>query len=440
MFDIREKPDSVERALLVRIYVDHEDAPESTSLLDELGELVDTLGITVVEKLLVRTREQHRKFLCGTGKAQEVVDLARAHECDVIVFDNMLMPSQQREWERLADLCVIDREEVILDIFAKRAQTREARLQVDLARMQYALPRMARMWAHLDREGGGGSAGSGAASRGMGEKQIEVDRRLARTRIERYRRELEQVRQQRKTQRKEREKFATPHAAIIGYTNSGKSTLLNQLSGSDVMAKDMLFATLDTTTRRIELPDGQGMLLTDTVGFVRNLPHRLVEAFKATLEEAVLADFLIHVMDATSPEMDIHYETTRALMKELGAEEKRVVLALNKIDLVDGEGALASLASRYPQALMISAASGLGMEKLTERCSQMLADRVQRLTFRIPQSRADAVGLLHQEGKVLSVEYEGNDVLVTAVTPPAVAGRLTQFIDDAGSRPAMQDE
>jgi len=439
MFDIREKPDLVERALLVRIYVDHEDAPESTSLLAELGELVDTLGITVVEKLLVRTREQHRKFLCGTGKAQEVVDLARAHECDVIVFDNMLMPSQQREWERLADLCVIDREEVILDIFAKRAHTREARLQVDLARMQYALPRMARMWAHLDREGGGGSAGSGAASRGMGEKQIEVDRRLARTRIDRYRRELEQVRQQRKTQRKEREKFATPHAAIIGYTNSGKSTLLNQLSGSDVMAKDMLFATLDTTTRRIELPDGQGMLLTDTVGFVRNLPHRLVEAFKATLEEAVLADFLIHVMDATSPEMDIHFETTRALMKELGADEKRVVLALNKIDRVEGEGALANLANRYPDAVMISAASGLGMEKLIERCCQMLADRVQRISFRIPQARADAVGLLHQEGKVLSVEYDGNDVLVTAVTPPAVAGRLMQFIDN-GSRGDLQDE
>jgi GTP-binding protein HflX len=205
------------------------------------------------------------------------------------------------------------------------------------------------------------------------------------------------------------------------------------------MAKDMLFATLDTTTRRIELPDGQPLLLTDTVGFVRNLPHRLVEAFKATLEEAVLADFLIHVMDATSPELDIHFETTRALMKELGADEKRVVQALNKIDLVEGEGALADLASRYPEAVMISAASGLGMERLTEQCAHMLADRVRRLSFRIPQARADAVGLLHQEGKVLSVDYDGNDVLVTAVAPPAVVGRLTQFID-AGNRGVLQDE
>lgn len=433
MFDIREKPEMVERALLVRIYVEHEEADESASLLEELGELVGTLGIAVAETLLVRTREQHRKFLCGTGKAAEVVELARAHECDVIVFDNLLLPSQQREWEQLAKVCVIDREEVILDIFAKRAQTREARLQVELARMQYALPRMARMWAHLDREGGGGSAGAGGAARGMGEKQIEVDRRLARARIDRCRRELEQVRQQRKTQRKEREKFATPHAAIVGYTNSGKSTLLNRLSGADVLAKDMLFATLDTTTRRIELPDGQPFLLTDTVGFVRNLPHRLVEAFKATLEEAVLADFLIHVMDASSPELDAHYETTRALMQELGADEKRFLVVLNKIDLVQEPGALAALSARFPDAVMISAASGLGIEKLLERCAGMLAERVRRVFFRIPQARADAVGLLHQEGKVLSVDYDGNDVLVTAVAPPALTGRLGQFIEPDGA-------
>ena len=233
----------------------------------------------MVESVLYRSREMHKKFLCGTGKAEEIVELARAHECDVIVIDNGLAPSQQREWEKLADLCVIDREEVILDIFAKRAQTKEARLQVELARMQYALPRLARMWGHLDREsaGSGGGAGGGA-SRGMGEKQIEVDRRLAYQIIDRAKREIEIVRKQRKTQRKEREKFATPHAAIVGYTNAGKSTMLNILSGADVMAKDMLFATLDTTTRRIDLPDGQPLLITDTVGFVRNLPHRLVEA------------------------------------------------------------------------------------------------------------------------------------------------------------------
>ena len=428
MFEVREKPDMVERALLVRLYFDVRDEDESESLLEELGELVKTLGIHVVESVLARSREMHKKLLCGTGKAAEIVELARAHECDVIVIDNSLAPSQQREWEKLADLCVIDREEVILDIFAKRAQTKEARLQVELARMQYALPRLARMWGHLDREGGGGGGtGGGSASRGMGEKQIEVDRRLANMRIDRCKRELEAVRKQRKTQRKEREKLETPHGAIVGYTNAGKSTLLNRLSGADVMAKDMLFATLDTTTRRIELPDGQPLLITDTVGFVRNLPHRLVEAFMATLEEAVLADFLIHVLDATAPEIDRFHETTLEVLKELGAEDKPVITVLNKIDRVTEPEALASLDRKFPDALHISAYTGAGLDELLKACSDHLADRVRRREYRIPQFRGDLVSLLHRDAKVLSTGYEGDDILVTAVVPPTIAGRLEEF-------------
>ena len=418
----------VERALLVRFYFDPREATESESLLEELGELVRTLGIEVVESVLPRCREMHKKFLCGTGKAAEIAELARAHECDVIVIDNGLAPSQQREWEKLADLCVIDREEVILDIFARRAQTKEARLQVELARMQYALPRLARMWGHLDRESAGSGGGaSGGASRGMGEKQIEVDRRLANMSIDRCKRELEVVRKQRKTQRKEREKFETPHAAIVGYTNAGKSSLLNILSGADVMAKDMLFATLDTTTRRIDLPDGQPLLITDTVGFVRNLPHRLVEAFKATLEEAVLADFLIHVLDAKAPEVERFHDTTLEVLKELGAEDKEVITVLNKIDLVTDPEALAVLDRRFPGALHISAVTGLGMEDLRKACTGILADRVRRKDYRIPQHRADLVGLLHREAKVLSTDYDGDDILVRAVVPPTIAGRLEAF-------------
>ncbi|MCW1916234.1 GTPase HflX [Luteolibacter sp. GHJ8] len=428
MFEVREKPEMVERALLVRLYFDPREEDESEALLEELGELVSTLGIGVVEKLLVRSREMHKKFLCGTGKAAEIAELAKAHECDVLVFDNQLAPSQQREWERAADMTVLDREEVILDIFARRAQTKEARLQVELARMQYALPRLARMWGHLDREGGsGGGVGGGGASRGMGEKQIEVDRRMANVRIDRARRELEDVRKQRATQRKEREKMETPHAAIVGYTNAGKSTLLNKLSGADVMAKDMLFATLDTTTRKIELPDGQPLLITDTVGFVRNLPHRLVEAFKATLEEAVLADFLIHVLDATSPEIERFHETTLKVLGELGAADKRTITALNKIDLVTEPERLAELRRLYPDALHISAANGLGMEALLLKCSEVMADRVRRKKYRIPQSRADLIGVLHRDAKVLSTEYEDNDILVTAVVPASIAGRLEEF-------------
>jgi GTP-binding protein HflX len=428
MFEVRQKPEMVERALLVRFYFDPREAAESESLLVELGELVKTLGIEVVESVLPRCREMHKKFLCGTGKASEIAELARAHECDVIVIDNGLAPSQQREWEKLADLCVIDREEVILDIFAKRAHTREARLQVELARMQYALPRLARMWGHLDREGGGaGGQGGGGAARGMGEKQIEVDRRLANLSIDRCKRELEAVRKQRKTQRKERERFETPHAAIVGYTNAGKSSLLNILSGADVMAKDMLFATLDTTTRRIDLPDGQALLLTDTVGFVRNLPHRLVEAFKATLEEAVLADFLIHVLDATAPEIERFHETTLEVLQELGAEEKEIITVLNKIDLVTDPDELAAIDRKFPGALHVSAVTGLGLEALRKACSEVLADRVRCKDFRIPQQRADLVGLLHREAKVLSTEYEGDDILVRAVVPPTIAGRLEAF-------------
>jgi len=427
MFEVREKPQMVERALLVRLYFDPREEEESEALLEELGELVSTLGIGVVEKVLARSREMHKKFLCGTGKAAEIVELARAHQCDCIVIDNQLAPSQQREWERAADVCVIDREEVILDIFARRAQTKEARLQVELARMQYALPRMARMWGHLDREGGSGGGQGGGAARGMGEKQIEVDRRMAHVRIDRARRELEEVRKQRATQRKERERMETPHAAIVGYTNAGKSTLLNRLSGSDVMAKDMLFATLDTTTRKIELPDGQPLLLTDTVGFVRNLPHRLVEAFKATLEEAVLADFLIHVLDATSPEIERFHETTLHVLGELGAVDKTTLTVLNKIDLVTDPDRLAELRRLFPDALSISAATGLGMEELLQKCSEVLADRVRRRRYRIPQRRADLMGMLHRDAKVLSTDYEDNDILVTAVVPAAIAGRLEEF-------------
>src|SRR5690606_15878925 len=219
----------------------------------------------------------------------------------------------------------------------------------------------------------------------------------------------------------------TPHAAIVGYTNAGKSTLLNRLSGAGVLAKDMLFATLDTTTRKIDLPDGQPLLITDTVGFDRNLPHRLVEAFKATLEEAVLADFLIHVLDATSPQIEKFHETTLSVLAELGAEGKRTITVLNKIDLVTDPARLAELQFLFPDALRVSAATGIGMENLLAKCSETLADRVRRGRFRIPQRRADLVGLLHRDAKVLSTEYEDNDILVTAVVPAAIVGKLEEF-------------
>ena len=229
----------------------------------------------------------------------------------MIVFDNELSPGQQRKWEELSGMAVIDREEVILDIFGARARTREARLQVELARMEYSLPRLARAWSHLSRQ-------QGLGGKGEGESQLETDRRLVRRRIDQVKGELEEVRSQRATQRKQRERVPLPHAAIVGYTNAGKSSLLKKLTGADVFIEDKLFATLDPTTRRIELPGGQPLLLTDTVGFVRKLPHRLVESFKATLEEATLADFLVHLLDATQPEIFAFHRTTMEVLAELG--------------------------------------------------------------------------------------------------------------------------
>ena len=434
MFEIREKPEMVERAMLVSIYFDPSEAEEKQAMLDELEDLVSNLGIGIVGKHLVKSRDMHAKFLCGTGKAQEVKQLAVDCGADCVVFDNMLAPSQQREWERLIDECVIDREEVILDIFAKRARTREATLQVELARMQYSLPRMARMWSHLDRQGGGsgGGKGGGGAARGEGEKQIEVDRRLARARIEAIQKELVMVTRQRATQRKERERQGGATAAIVGYTNAGKSSLLSLVSGSEVMARDMLFATLDTTTRKIELPNGQPLLLTDTVGFIRNLPHRLVEAFKSTLEEAVLADFLVQVVDASDPEAVRHYETTLEVLGELGAGDKPMIVVLNKLDLVPEEERAAlteRLAPHFNGSLVcMSVREGQGTEDLLRACVEMLESRVRRARFLIPYTRSDLAAAMHSEGMVISTEYVEEGALVEAVLPVAFYNKVNQFL------------
>ncbi|MFR6354508.1 GTPase HflX [Akkermansia sp.] len=434
MFEIRDKPEMVDRAMLVSIYFDPSEAEEKQAMLDELEDLVSNLGIGIVGKHLVKSRDMHAKFLCGTGKAQEVKQLAVDCGADCVVFDNMLAPSQQREWERLIDECVIDREEVILDIFAKRARTREATLQVELARMQYSLPRMARMWSHLDRQGGGsgGGKGGGGAARGEGEKQIEVDRRLARARIEAIQKELVMVTRQRATQRKERERQAVATAAIVGYTNAGKSSLLSLVSGSEVMARDMLFATLDTTTRKIELPNGQPLLLTDTVGFIRNLPHRLVEAFKSTLEEAVLADFLVQVVDASDPEAVRHYETTLEVLGELGAGDKPMIVVLNKLDLVPEEERAAlteRLAPHFNGSLVcMSVREGQGTEDLLRACVEMLESRVRRARFLIPYTRSDLAAAMHSEGMVISTEYVEEGALVEAVLPVAFYNKVNQFL------------
>lgn len=438
MFDTREKPKMVEGAFLIGAYFDKSEEETASSLLDELAELVSSLGIKVIAKRCVYVRTRSKRYLTGSGKAEELVAEAKKLGADCIVFDNELYPAQQRVWEEEGDITVIDREEVILDIFRLRAQTKEATLQVELARMQYSLPRLARMWSHLDRQrgAGGGGSGGGGAARGEGEQQIEVDRRLARKRIDRIKAELASVRQNRKTQRKQRADEGIGQASIVGYTNAGKSSLLNALSGAEVLAEDKLFATLDPTTRRVDLPDGQPLLLTDTVGFVRNLPHRLVEAFKATLEEAVVADFLIHVLDASSPEVFDFYQTTLTVLGELNAADKPTIIVLNKIDLVaDDPDRMHELRNHFDEnAVFISAATGEGLHRLTERICDMMVDRISRLNLKIPQARQDLVALLHREGKIVSEDYEGNDVVVSALVPHPLRHKFEPFIDPLAAK------
>jgi len=432
-FEIREKPASFERALLVGLGLPGESRRERAALLAELEDLVRNLGIGIVECTLEFTRELQAKYLCGVGKAEEIRQRADELDADCVIFDNLLAPSQQREWEKLLEVTVMDREEVILDIFARRARTREAVLQVDLARMQYALPRMAGMWKHLDRQrgGSGGGKGGGAAARGEGEKQIEVDRRLAHERIEAIRDELEVVRRQRGTQRKERNRQGIPTAAIVGYTNAGKSSLLNLITGAGVLAQNILFATLDTTSRKIELPDGQPLVLTDTVGFIRNLPHRLVEAFKSTLEEATLADFLIQVVDASDREALRHYETTCEVLAELGAADKPMVVVWNKTDLIPDdvrESTLASLSAKVScPCIAASVLAEQGMDALMAACVEMLSHRVTTAKYRIPLAESRIVAIMHRDGKVLGTEYEGNDAIVEAILPREFAARLESY-------------
>ena len=432
-FEIREKPSEFERALLVGIGLPGESRRERSALLAELEDLVHNLGIGIAHTTLEFTREMQAKYLCGIGKAEEIRAMAEELDADCVIFDNLLAPSQQREWEKLLEVTVMDREEIILDIFARRARTREAVLQVDLARMQYALPRMAGMWKHLDRQrgGSGGGKGGGAAARGEGEKQIEVDRRLARDRIEAIRDELEVVRCQRGTQRKERNRQGIPSAAIVGYTNAGKSSLLNLITGADVLAQNILFATLDTTSRKIELPDGQPLVLTDTVGFIRNLPHRLVEAFKSTLEEATLADFLIQVVDASDREALRHYETTCEVLAELGAADKPMVVVWNKTDLIPEdvrESTLAALADKVQcPSICASVLQEKGMDTLLASCVEMLSHRVTTARYRIPLAESRIIAIMHRDGKVVNTEYEGNDALVEAILPREFAARLESY-------------
>jgi GTP-binding protein HflX len=402
----------------------HEDRREAQEHIDELAQLVDTYGVPVADRELVGIDFPQAKFLIGSGKAELVKERAKAMGADVIIFDDDLTPAQQRNWEKLTGMAVIDRREVILGIFADRAQTREAKLQVELARAEYSLPRLKRAWTHLERQRGGGSMRGGA-----GEQQIEVDRRMVEERISVLKREIEHVRRVRATQRRTRQAVPVPNAALVGYTNAGKSSLMNALTGAGVLVENKLFATLDPTTRRFELPNRQPLLLTDTVGFIRKLPHDLVDAFKATLEETQLATFLVHVVDASHPAAERQIAAVDAVLEELEALDKPTILVLNKVDAVDDRSALRALAGERAHVVETSALNGEGLATLVETMMALTPTDLEEVSLRIPACRSDLVSLLHREGHVTAEKYEEDGMaVVTALAPRKHLPELEPYV------------
>jgi len=422
MFEIKRREKMVERALLVSAYTDTAGKEDADDLLDELGELVRTLGVPVVGRMLAYNRAPQARLLVGSGKAEEVCEYARSLQCDVIIFDNELTPAQQRNWENLAKITVIDRQEIILDIFGARAQTREAKIQVDLARMTYSLPRLTRAWGHLGKQGGG------IGAKGEGESQLEQDKRKIRGQMDRLKQDLAEVRRNRANQRKDRKRAPVPNAAIVGYTNAGKSSLLRRLTGADVLVEDALFATLDTTTRKIDLPNKRPLLLTDTVGFIRKLPHQLVESFNATLEEAVLADFLVHLLDASHPRVLEFYGTTMKVLDELGADAKKTLTVFNKIDRVQDPMIRAMLKNAHPEALFISVHSGEGLDVLVDRLGELVGEGTREVRLLIPHDRTDLLARLHREGTVHETAYEENFCRIRATIPAKLREQTAPYL------------
>ena len=387
-----------ERAILVGVDIPGAGWPVAESL-DELGQLAATAGVTCVDRVTQHLARPHPGTLLGSGKIEEIADLVRYHNCDAVMFDLELSPGQHRTLEGALEAQVLDRTALILIIFAQRAHTREGRLQVELAQIEYDLPRLARQWGHLSRQKGS------VQQRGEGEKQIEVDRRLLRRQKDALEEELEHVRTHRQLHRERRRSAGAPVVALVGYTNAGKSTLLNRLAGADGLAEDRLFATLDPMTRRTRLTGGQEILLTDTVGFVQRLPTTLVAAFRATLEEVAEADLLVHVVDASSPMMQRQVEAVERVLEEIGAGGLPVVVALNKADLMASDLQLAlPVASATLPTVRVSALTGSGIDELLRCISDQLIQRFAALDVLIPYDRGDLVALLHQFG---TIEYEG---------------------------------
>ena len=423
----------IERGLLVGVEIKGQPALFALSdSLDELERLAETAGVTVIGRLTQSVERPNPATLIGKGKLDELVSIVRGDGIQVVIFDEELSPRQQREIEKAIDdedVKVLDRTALILDIFAQHAHTREGALQVELAQYEYRLPRLTRAWTHLARQAGGraGGAAGGVGVRGPGETQLEIDRREISRKIAQLKRELADVRAHRERYRVRRRESHLPLVALAGYTNAGKSTLLNALTPASVLAEDKLFATLDPTTRKMTLPSGREALITDTVGFIQKLPTDLVAAFRATLEEILEADLILHVVDAAHPNALEQASVVEEVLDDLGAAHIPVVIAFNKIDLLPGGHLPIELMEDFPDAASVSALARQGLDELLRRVEDVLIARMQPLHALIPYERGELVDVFHTYGVVEEEAHENEGVRLRGRLPQGLAGRFEAY-------------
>jgi GTP-binding protein HflX len=392
--------------------------------------LAETAGARVVGTLTQRLERPNPRTFIGAGKAEEVAALVIEQEAELVLFDEELTPTQQSNLEgAIPNVRIWDRTALILEIFGMHAVSREGKLQVELAQLEYLLPRLRGMWGHLVRERLGGGRG---ARFGAGESQLETDRRMARRRIRDLRRELVAVSAERATQRGRRVASGIYRVALVGYTNAGKSTLLNRLTGAGALAEDMLFATLDSTTRRLELPEGRRVTLTDTVGFINKLPHGLVEAFKSTLDEVRDADLLLHVTDASATQLDAQMQAVREVLQEIGAHDKPGVVVFNKVDAIEPHES-SRLAARHPRAVFVSALTGDGVDGLLDRIAAEAASGGTTISVLVPYTRGDLVRMAHERAQVVAESHEEAGTRLTLTGSAEVIAAFAELVDKAGA-------